>query len=358
MDLDGRLELTRLPEYFLSQLSINARPSVVVCREGSAIVGVVYAYELLLRGFPTGWVFGGDEMGRGLVVCKPTREREILDLSCEHLVQNGIHAARLSWQCREQVFPGLKSKSRDLNTTTDIRYRPIGDLLTLPIDYQDFLKTLGSHTRRNLRYYRRKAEAMGIRYVPSLSRVEYEDAVRRLCHSVNFSHSAERSERDERFFELVEQPVLIGLRNRNGDYVSVLAAIQFGSRIHVLSQLNDSTLGRLSLSLVLRSYLLEGAIERGCRSIHFLNGISPMLGRYSTPVTLQLISVDKSNSVSHWMKLAAGRIAVKGKSRVRIPMRLRALLGQNFYGVWTLDEPLEASIDDDASASQDCSSSW
>jgi hypothetical protein len=52
-----------------------------------------------------------------------------------------------------------------VSTTED---PPEGNRLELPGDYETFLPGMGSHTRRNLRYYRRKAEAEGIRLFPVL----------------------------------------------------------------------------------------------------------------------------------------------------------------------------------------------
>ena len=132
----------------------------------------------------------------------------------------------------------------------------------------------------------------------------------------------------------------MGLQRCGRNYVSVLCAIQFGSNIHVLSQINDRILRHLSISLVLRSYLLEESIRRGCSGIHFLNGTSPMLGRYCNPVILHVISVDKRKSLSHPIKAAAGSLATREQINAHVPMRLRALLGQNFFGSWTFDEPV------------------
>ena len=160
-----------------------------------------------------------------------------------------------------------------------------GDLLELPDDYETFLAGIGPHTRRNLRYYRRKAEAEGIRFIPTIDLEEYEQAIEAMREVTDFPHDAIRQARDRRFFQALGEPLLVGLHGSNGQFVSILAAVRFEKCLHILSQLNDQSLRRMSISVVLRSYLIEEAIKLGFTSIHFVNGSSPMLGRYcETPL--------------------------------------------------------------------------
>jgi hypothetical protein len=65
-----------------------------------------------------------------------------------------------------------------------------------------------------------------------------------------------------------------------------------------------------------------------------------MLGRYCDPVILRVMSFDKRRTLSHSIKMAAGVLAAHKSINPRVPMRVRTLLGQNFYGSWTFDDPL------------------
>jgi hypothetical protein len=174
-------DATYTPEYFLSRIHSRALPRVVTCHDNGVLVGILYAYELPIGGVPTGYAFGGDQLGRGLLVCAQEREREILIASCDFLLRNGIHAMRLDWTPREPLGKDalpIPESGQSLKIVGDPRAE--GDWLQLPPDYEQFLAQLGSHTRRNLRYYRRKVEAAGFKYSGTLEPSEFREAMRSL----------------------------------------------------------------------------------------------------------------------------------------------------------------------------------
>ena len=322
-------DITYMPDYFLPRVSKRRLPRVVVCYEQGRMVGVVYAEEQKVCGACTGWVYGGDEMGRGLVLASPEREAEVLATACEYLLQHGAHALRLIWRSTgNEILPILRLERPDLQVWCKSELREEGDWLHLASTYGAFLGRLGPHTRRNLRYYRRKTEAAGMHYVPELTLQQYQEAVVALNLVADFPSVSEREERDHRFFAQFGTPVLSGLADANGRLVSVLGAVRSGTHLHVLTQLNDESLRPFSISLVLRGYLIEQLIPRGFTSIHFVNGASPMLGRFCDPVLMRSISVDSRRSPLHPVKLATAHAARRWQSKGRrVPMRLRGLLG-------------------------------
>jgi hypothetical protein len=237
-------DLTRFPEYFMAALTSRSKPCVVVGTEHDSVIGAVYGMESQVFRGVSGWVFVGDEMGRGAVVCAPEREEQFLRDACTHLLQNGIHAIRLRWKPAADlpfVAPGIEVPGATV--ADSVRLRPMGDSLPLSGNYEDLLNSFGSHTRRNLRYYRRKAERTGIRFVRDMSESEFDRAVTSLRHLTDFAHTSEREQRDRRFFKLAGEPILMALQTSSKLYAAVLAAVQFGSNVHVLSQLNDTLCG-------------------------------------------------------------------------------------------------------------------
>ena len=90
-------DATYMPEYFLSRINSQARPRVLTCYENKVLVGILYTYELPVFGVATGYAFGGDQLGRNLLLCAAEREQEILAVGCHFLLQNGLHALRLDW---------------------------------------------------------------------------------------------------------------------------------------------------------------------------------------------------------------------------------------------------------------------
>ncbi len=328
-------DTTTLPDYFLPGVAEARRPRVVVCYEQSQLVGVVYTEEQLFAGRPTGWVFGGDRMGRGLVLAAPEREAEVLATACEYLLSHGVHALRLWWRSTgNEILPVLQLQRPGLQVWCKSEVRPQGDWLHLGTSYEDFLSGLGPHTRRNLRHGRRRAEEQGFRFVPDLSLQIYESAVSAVARRDDSAETRERDQRDRRFFARFGSPVLAGLAAPDGRIASVLAGVRAGNHLHLLSQFNDESLGAISPSMLLRGYLIERLISQGIRSIHFVNGTSAALGRFCDPVLMRTISIDSRRSALHPAKLVTARAARRWQRRGRwVPVRLRGLLGSYMASV-------------------------
>ncbi|MGI8771422.1 MAG: GNAT family N-acetyltransferase [Acidobacteriaceae bacterium] len=322
-------DVTYTPDYFLPRVGSSRVPRVVACYESGKLMGVLYAEELRICGIHTGWAFGGDYMGRGLVLAAPEREAEVVAIATEHLLSNGIHALRLTWRASgHETMPVVTIQQSKVQVWCKSEHKEEGDWLRLAPSYEEFLTRLGSHTRRNLRYYRRKAEAQGYTYVPSLSTEEYHAAIARLNGVADYPTDPQRDERDERFFEHFSHRILAGLRGPDGHFVSIIGAVRSGEHLHVLTQLNDESLRKLSISLVLRGYLIEDLIRDGFTSIHFVNGTSRMLGRFCEPLLLRTLAIDRTGSVAHPVKQLCSRYAryLRRKSR-RVPVRLLFLIG-------------------------------
>jgi hypothetical protein len=87
----------------------------------------------------------------------------------------------------------------------------------------------------------------------------------------------------------------------------------------------------MSISLVLRSYLLEEVIARGSTSIHFVNGSSRMLGRYCQPLSMQTILIDQRHSLFHPFKVVGARLLRNHQTgKELLPVRARKVLGSYF----------------------------
>jgi hypothetical protein len=326
-------DTTTLPDYFLPRVAESRRPRVVVCYEQGQLVGVVYTEEMLFAGRPTGWVFGGDRMGRGLVLAAPEREAEVIATACEYLLSHRVHALRLWWRSTgKEILPILHLRRPGLQVWCKSELRAHGDWLQLGSSYESFLHSLGPHTRRNLRSYRRRAEEDGYRFLPQLPLNAYDTAVAALNRGIESPEIREHEQRDHRFFthfgSQAGASVLAGLAAPDGRLVSVLAGVHSGNHLHLLSQYNDESLEGFSPSLVLRGYLIEHLIAQGIASIHFVNGASSALGRYCEPVLMRSISIDSRRSPLHPVKLATAGAARRWQRRGRwVPARLRGLLG-------------------------------
>lgn len=324
-------DATLTPEYFLAGLEPNEKPQVVACYECGDLVGVLYSSELYVMGLRTGFLFGGDQMGRGLVLAAPEREQEIFTAACAFLLDQGRHAMRFNWTPQSALQAGeIQLPQRSARLHDRIDPHPEGDWLGLQPTYEEFLSHMGPHTRRNLRYYRRKVEAIGFTYSGVLGPSEITGALQSLNLVADYPISQARLNRDRRFFEAFGTPVIAGLRDSRGHFISLVTGFTAGTHLHILTQLNGESeaLRKLSLSLVLRGYLIEEFIQRGFTAVHFIHGSSPMLGRFCEPVDLRVISIDDRRALMTPFKKACSKLADAFRRRGRrVPYRLQRAAG-------------------------------
>jgi hypothetical protein len=132
---------------------------------------------------------------------------------------------------------------------------------------------IGQRTRSNMRYYRRRAEKeLGCTFHPEMAIAPSELlAFNRECmYPVPDRVAAWRL----RTLHELSQPMLMGLRDRDGRLLSLIGGRRLGTSSEILWQMNRGSLLQYSLSLVLRSFLLEHEIARGARRFYVEGGSS------------------------------------------------------------------------------------
>jgi hypothetical protein len=133
------------------------------------------------------------------------------------------------------------------------------------------LATLGRHTRRNLRYYRRRLEMeMGAEFVP-------EVAMRRdefLAINRASTNPVPNAVASWRYDAVHSAPGMLfaGVRTKNGRWLSLIGGRRHMRLTEIDWQVNLAGLPRYSLSTVMRSYLLEHEIALGTRQLAFTGG--------------------------------------------------------------------------------------
>jgi hypothetical protein len=291
------------PLHFLTATDDSRRSSSVACWHGDRLIGVMFTTEHYVHGIRSGYAIGGDYSGRGLLICRPEHEAAVVQASIEEMMARGIHSLHL------RLLPQDDTKA--VVTGMDMRYldaRIPGDRMTLCSSFDEFLGTLGKHTRRNVRYYTRKAKAAGIEFVPFLTKAEYAAGVVRLNEGATFPAEPAWLERDERLLELHHGGRRLGLRGPDGNLVAELCGFTHGNRFHVLRQLNDVNFERLSLSTVLRGYAVEHLIGSGHTELQFMGGTSLSFGRFCVPQVYRSIFVDKRRGVTAAAKRLSSKV--------------------------------------------------
>jgi hypothetical protein len=312
--LSAHLDVQLNPIHFLATTDGTRRSCSVAVWRGSQLIGLVYATQHYIRGIASGYAIGGDFSGRGSLLCSASDEAVVLGEGMRRMTSGHIHSLHLRFLPQDpslRPIEGLKMKSFDAVIP--------GDLLQLQSGFEKFLGTLGKHTRRNIRACIRKVEQAKIRFAPALSRSEYERAVERLNAETDFPADPLRLARDERLMALHGEERL-GLKTSDGTVISVMCGFRKAGRFHLLTQLNDFSYERLSLSLVLRSYVAQHLIGDGITSLHFMGGSSLSFGRYCQPEAYRSIFLDKQRSLTAFMKIiVASAVKLIKRLGVRVP---------------------------------------
>lgn len=292
----SRGTISMQPKFFLSTISPKIwAPRAVVVHQGSAPAGIVYFKERRAAGFLTGVVFGDSSLDSMIVAAVADREWVFRAAVDALLQQKRVQSLRLV------VAPGSPELSTLLalaGKSLDVSQTPIDyhSVLELPSSYEGFLDGLGSRTRRNFRYYRQRSEAADHCYVEEISFPEFHEIAFSLLKESVVGADLKGVKRALNIFAAVDRPLLVGLREKNGEWLSILGGWYESDRAIIFFQMNsDKKHARFSLSTVLRAHLIESLIENGTDRLVFWAGVGGPLSRYVKPVPAVAVYVDAQN---------------------------------------------------------------
>jgi hypothetical protein len=296
-------------DYFLtSKDPQNRRPIVVIFRAESALVAAAFFHQVCFVGVGSGLACAGDPMGDGLLIA-PAQEREtFLRCAIEELVnvQKKFHTVRLRVKTSRPSLlvdfeaPGLRNKFIE---------RTVQHRLVLAETYEEMLASFGLRTRRSLRAKRRQLENnLRPDFFPGIAA---EEAFEAMCFLRAKSSMPARSmwyfEGLRKMLHTREDAFAMGLRSKDGTWLSVLSGWRRNGTTYIDVQLNHSTYMRESLSAVMRAFLLEYEISVGQKYIVFVGGCSALLERYCSPHEAFADLVVTRSSLSGWLfKKAVG----------------------------------------------------
>jgi len=274
--------------FVLASLDDNWSPRVVVVSRDGAVCGVVYGKERVIGGFSSGLIYADGRLGH-LAVSDPADCEAVLLAAVRAWfalprirgVRLAIAPASVEADAAERVQASLPvDLLRGAPAAHELHCR-----LPLPSDYEVFLTSLGRHTRRNFRYYRRRFEGAGGGYVERVPPDDLEPILHHLRSRSRIPFGIAKVKSAVRTVLSTGDPWIAGLRDANGEYLSVAGGWFEGDRATMLLQLNnDRQFGGASLSVVLRAYLIESLIARRTRELIFWSGSAPPLSRYTEPL--------------------------------------------------------------------------
>jgi hypothetical protein len=191
--------------------------------------------------------------------------------------------------------------------------------LPLPAGYEEFLGRLGSRTRRNFRYYRRRFEEGGHVYVDDVAPQDLVRAASDLRPKCRIPTGHREIERALSLLKTTSRPWVAGLKHRDGTWLSVAAGWFSGTRAIMFFQLNDDRdHDDASLSVVLRGRLIETLIGSRTPELVFWSGTAAPLSRYVEPIPAMSVYLD--TPALGW-RLVRSMI---GKTQTWMPKRMAA----------------------------------
>lgn len=273
--------------FFRASVSLKYwRACVVVVSQGQRAIGLLYCKERAVAGVRTRIAVGDDSLG-GMVVADPSDADAVIYCGIRALLKRMGGIRFLVPFDRLPFLTGIQAYA-DVDFFPAKRHAH----LALPRTYEEFLVALGPHTRRNFRHYRRKSEQTGNEFIGQQAFADFRAAARQLFPKDTHATSKRDLDVALAMIEAMPSPVLAGIRRRDGTWISVIGGWLAGDRAIVNMQLNDRACERESLSVVLRSYLIEALIHQGSRELVFWQGTAKPLKLYSVYPQVFIVHID------------------------------------------------------------------
>lgn len=275
-------------EFFLGRVGLfpGNRPVVLLVRSAQQLQAAVYLYEKTWLGIPTGYLRTFDHLtGESSVIADEKSRFALLQFAIYELFRQVN--VRVVWATISVGAdqPIRNTQQRRNHVRFEISSQSREHRLRLSESFDVTLSRFGQHTRRNLRYYRRRAEKdLNAVFFPALSAAQSDQALKELGGTAFRPFAISLTEWRKMDGLLRKQPgyFAIGLR-ANEQWISYLVGMRSGGGTYVLMQMNHSGFSRYSLSTVLRSYFFEHEIRRGQAEIKFVNGTCASFQRCCEP---------------------------------------------------------------------------
>ena len=282
------------PRFFIASLSRVWTPRVVVARNDGQIAGIVLAKERTIFGLPVGVVYIDTTLG-GLIVKDSLEQYELFQRALECLFSvSRIRAVRAIVPSSQQEVDNVSRIGQSLERdVSSIRFKNSHRIVPLRASYEAFLESLGYQTRRTFRRYRKKAEAEKYSFVAKLSIADFESGALSIIEDDVIEVKPELVKRAKDMMGAAAEPVIAGLRDADGRWVSILGGWRDDDRVTVVIQANSvKRYPQLNLSTVLRAYFCEWMILEGVKELLFWGGVEGRLKPYSVEIPAVCAYID------------------------------------------------------------------
>jgi hypothetical protein len=280
-------ELDTLHHFLTTSVALRKVPCLALLAatddEAPAIAGysgavLFFEYRLLGKGLRL--YATSDWTGRRNVLGPAALRPRFAATACRMLIDNGAHIVFVAYHApdRGPLSPELASLLRGTTRKGQwsVLRRDVALYLPLKSTFDDTLARIGQKTRANLRYYRRRTEAtFGCKWVPHVTMTEkqFVDFNRRCSFPVGDTVARERYAG----MKTHKRPFLSGLCAEDGQWLALVMGWYRHNAVEVEWQMNRSDLPEYSLSTVLRSFLIEYAIQQGFERLYIEGGTQQSL---------------------------------------------------------------------------------
>jgi hypothetical protein len=282
------------------------------------LLGAVLLYRYMVLGCGIGMFSTNDRSGRGTLVAPAALRSTMAEMATRSLMDRGVLAVLISFRDgdtanpkegpdKSQPFVGSTARgstaggspaggstANDKTARWVWRERETADYLRMEETFDGTLAKIGTRTRRNIRYYRKRAEAeLGCVFLPlvQISKREFLDFNRECMYAVPAKVAAWRYES----LKYLETPLFMGIKDRGGRWLSLLGGRRHHDGTEILWQMNRSGLSAYSLSLVMRAYFMEYEIAHGMTKLYMEGGTAhPMRFSFVNDKVMDLVVVRRS----------------------------------------------------------------
>jgi hypothetical protein len=299
------------------------------------LLGAVLVYKYMVLGCGIGTFSTNDRSGRGTLVAPAALRSTMAEMVIRRLMDGGALAVLISFRDGEAANERENSnKSLLFGNSADNhkrarwvwRERETPDYLPLQETYDGTLGKIGQRTRRNMRYYRKRAEGeLGCTFVPlvRINKREFLDFNRDCMYAVSTKVAIWRYDS----LKDLGAPLFMGIKDRDGRWLSLLGGRRHHAGTEILWQMNRGGLSAYSLSIVMRSYFIEHEIAHGMTKLYMEGGTAhPMRFSFNNDKVTDLVVIRRSRLALLVPKLV--RLFIKPDNELAL-----MLLDKSLYGV-------------------------
>jgi hypothetical protein len=309
----GQAGATDYLEYFLTTTeNLKKTPYLVLMASrsdvgafelrASDLWGAVLVYEYRVLGCGSSLFTASDYNGSRAVIAPAKLRRQVSAAVCRYLMDRGAQIVLLNLDpgaadscqiCFEGAMAG--NAKRWWGT----QRREVGATIALQQTLDATLSRVGRHTRRNMRYYRRRAEAdLGCSLTADVKGMLTMAQLVELNHASTHPVPHSILERRYKTTKSMEGFFCVGLSQGDGQWISLLGGRRHHCVTEVDWQMNRSGLAKYSVGTVIRSYLMEHEIAIGMEKLFFEGG-TPHSMRHSflSEEAMDIVVMNRSLSV-------------------------------------------------------------